>query len=233
VGRGRLIVAGAAAYLANADRRRDRSTMDIFASLAVVPLLVLSITGAAVGAIGGLLGIGGGVVVVPVLLELFSARHLPSELGTPLAIGTAHAAVLLASIPAAVTHANAGRVDRALVRTWMLPLLLGTVLGLGGASMVAPVFLMGLFAVVALLLGATLLAGDRVTLPGPGSPGLAVVPPILVGTLASALGIGGGTLSGPALALLSTPLHRAIGAGAHLQHRRSPYPRPSCSLVGA
>lgn len=188
--------------------------MEIVASLSVLPLLILSITGATVGAIGGLLGIGGGVVVVPVLLELFAAQHLPSAVSTPLSIGTAHAAVLLASISAAVAHANAGRIDRTLVRTWFLPLLLGTVIGLGGAFLVAPTFLMGLFAAVALFLGMTLLAGDRVTLPGPGASGIApALPPLLVGTLASALGIGGGTLSGPALALLSTPLHRAIGAG--------------------
>lgn len=178
-------------------------------------IAVLLATGVATGLLSGLLGIGGGVVAVPVLLEVFASAGLSPPLATPLAIGTAHAAVLLASIAAAVAHARAGRVDRALLRRWLPPMLVGAMLGLAMAWVAAPAMLVGLFALVTVSLGAVMLAGERAALTAqPPGPPLAAVPPALVGLLAAALGLGGGTLSGPALLLMSVPLRAAIGAGS-------------------
>jgi uncharacterized membrane protein YfcA len=86
------------------------------------------------------------------------------------------------------------------------------VAGRGGASQLAD---RALFAASALALALKLGAGDRLviahTLPqGP----LGQVPPAIVGALASAVGVGGGTLSTPVLSLFSFPIRRAISAGA-------------------
>ncbi|WP_372616836.1 TSUP family transporter [Falsiroseomonas sp.] len=178
-------------------------------------LSALLAAGLGAGILGGLLGIGGGVVIVPVLLEVFAAEGIAAEVRTPLAIGTAHAAVLLASVSAARAHARAGRVDGALLRGWLPPMLAGTAAGLLLVRIVAPALLVGVFALVALLLGLSLLAGERAALAErQPPPPLSALPPALVGTLAAALGVGGGTLSGPTLALFSVPLVRVIGAGA-------------------
>lgn len=191
------------------------AVIDLLSGYSPLAVLALGAAGTLVGMVGGLLGIGGGVIIVPVLIEILAAQGLPAEARTPLAIGTAHAAVLLASVSATLAHARSGRVDRALVGAWLPPMLAGMVAGIAVAQVVAPGVLLGIFAAVASVLGVTLLG------PGGGGTGrmrdlgrAAPVPPFLVGALAAALGIGGGTLSGPSLALLSVPLPRVIGAGA-------------------
>jgi uncharacterized membrane protein YfcA len=184
-----------------------------FPSLGVLSALLAA--GAGAGILGGLLGIGGGVVIVPVLLEVFAAEGLAAELRAPLAIGTAHAAVLLASISAARAHARAGRVDGTLLRNWLPPMLAGAAAGLALVHVVSPELLVAVFALVAMLLGVSLLAGERAALAERlPPPPLSAAPPALVGLLAAALGVGGGTLSGPTLSLFSMPLVRVIGAGA-------------------
>lgn len=186
------------------------------ALLDIGPVLlgVLLLAGVAVGMLSGLLGIGGGVVAVPVLLEVFAAAGLAPSLRAPLAIGTAHALVLVASVSAALAHARAGRVDMALVRVWLPGVVGGALAGLALAALARPGVLVAVFAVVALLLGLAMLGGEGVRLGRrlPAGPA-AHLPPGLVGMLAASLGIGGGTLSGPVLALFAVPLHGAIGAG--------------------
>jgi uncharacterized membrane protein YfcA len=102
------------------------------------------------------------------------------------------------------------------VRAWLPALLAGTGLGLWlGAVAPSQLADRALFAASALALALKLGAGDRLviahTLPqGP----LGQVPPAIVGALASAVGVGGGTLSTPVLSLFSFPIRRAISAGA-------------------
>ncbi len=177
---------------------------------------ILLAAGVATGLLSGLLGIGGGVVVVPVLLEVLPAAGVAPDAATRLAIGTAHAAVLLASLPAAAAHARAGRVDRGLLGAWLPGLAAGTVAGLVVAWAAPAGALVAGFAVVSTVLAVLLLLGERLrrgAAPAGARPG-GVAAPAGVGLLASALGIGGGTLGGPVLALLGVGLHRAIAAGA-------------------
>lgn len=79
-------------------------------------MAALLAAGAAIGLLGGLLGIGGGVIAVPVLLERLGQDRAAG------AIGTAHAAVLLAALPAIIAHARAGRIARLLRRVFALVL---------------------------------------------------------------------------------------------------------------
>lgn len=174
-------------------------------------ILLLLATGVAIGLLGGLLGIGGGVVAVPVLLEVMAGRAD----ATATAIGTAHAAVLLSALPAAAAHARAGTVNGKLLRAWLPALLAGAVLGLVLGRIVPPTLLVGGFALVAGALALRMLVGEGVVLASaPPAPPLGWLPPLLVGGSAAAFGVGAGTLSGPVLALLSVPLHAAIGAGS-------------------
>jgi uncharacterized membrane protein YfcA len=93
--------------------------------------------------------------------------------------------------------------------------LVGGAAGLALGFVVPPGVPVAAFAVVAVALGAVMLCGERVVLGTRLPRGAAAhLPPFLVGLLAAALGIGGGTLSGPVLALFAAPLRSAIGVGA-------------------
>jgi uncharacterized membrane protein YfcA len=172
-------------------------------------------TGVAIGLLGGLLGVGGGIIAVPVLLEVFRGMGLPTPVGVPLAIGTAQASVLIASLTAAYAHWRRGTIDTGLVKAWLPALIGGTALGLILGPFAPPKLATGIFAVVTAALGLKMILGDRLVVSRePLSGPLAHVPPVFVGGLAAALGIGGGTLSTPVLSLFSFPIQRAIGAGS-------------------
>lgn len=177
--------------------------------------LVLLATGVAIGLLSGLLGVGGGILSVPVLLEVFPAVAVPSANVTPLAIGTSQACILVASLAAIHAHWRGGTIDLPLVRSWLPALAIGTALGLAGGPFAPPKLLTGIFAVVAAALAVKMALGDRLVFGRREPQGPAAhVAPALVGALSAAVAVGGGTLSSPVLSLFSFPLRRAIGAGA-------------------
>ena len=177
--------------------------------------MVLLATGLLVGVLAGLLGVGGGVVSVPILLDVFAAIGIPQATLTPLAIGTSQACILIASLSATYAHWRGGTIDRSLVWAWLPALAVGTVIGLALAPFASPKVLTGLFAVAAAALALKMALGNRLVLSHRQPQGAARhLAPGLVGALSSAVAVGGGTLSTPVLSLFSFPLHRAIGAGA-------------------
>jgi uncharacterized membrane protein YfcA len=177
----------------------------------LIEAAALLAAGGLIGLLAGLLGIGGGVVAVPVLLEILAGRPDAAAV----AIGTAHAAVLIAALPAVAAHRRAGGIDGRLLRAWLPPMLVGAVAGLALARIAPQAWLVGSFAAIAATLALRMLLGEGLVLAAaPPAPPLGWLPPALVGGLAAALGIGAGTLSGPTLALLSVPLAGAVGAGS-------------------
>lgn len=172
-------------------------------------------TGVLIGLLAGLLGVGGGIVAVPILLEIFEFIGIGETLAVPLAVGTAQASILVASATAAAAHWRAGTIDRDLVRSWLPGLILGAAIGLALGPLAPSRLLTTLFAVVAAGLALKMAVGDRLILGHRQPPGLLIhLSPAVVGGLAAAVGVGGGTLSTPVLTLFSFPLKRAIGAGA-------------------
>jgi len=186
--------------------------------LSIYPLtawVALLTTGIVIGLLAGLLGVGGGIVAVPVLLEVFAATGVPDPVVVPLAVGTAQTSMLIASLTAASAHWRAGTIDRALVKEWLPALVVGTALGLGVGPFAPAKLLTVLFAAITAGLGIKMALGDRVVLSRhPPTGPAAQLPPALVGAFAAALGIGGGTLSTPVLSMFSFPIRRAVGAGA-------------------
>jgi len=177
--------------------------------------VALLATGVLIGLLAGLLGVGGGIVAVPVLLEVFEFTGMGGSLAVSMAVGTAQATILVASTTAATSHWRAGRIDHALVRSWLPALMLGAVIGLALGSMAPSGVLTTLFAVVAGGLALNMAAGDRLIIGHRQPQGLlSHLPPSIVVSLSAAVGVGGGTLSTPTLTLFSFPLKRAIGAGA-------------------
>jgi uncharacterized membrane protein YfcA len=178
-------------------------------------LAILLATGVLIGLLGGLLGIGGGVVAVPVLLEILPAVGVAPAMTFPLAVGTAQASILVASLSAANAHWRGGTIDFALLRNWLPALALGTVAGLAGSFFAPAKLLTAVFAIVAAGLALKMVLGPRFVLAAHPPGGTAAhVTPALIGALSSAVAVGAGTLSTPALSLFSFPIQRAIGAGS-------------------
>jgi len=188
---------------------------DLLSIYPVTVWIVLLTTGVVIGLLAGLLGVGGGIVAVPILLEVFAVTGVPADAVVPLAVGTAHTSILIASVTAASAHWRAGTIDRPLIKEWLPAILVGTALGLALGPFAPARLLVVVFAALAAGLGIKMALGDQVVLGRhPPKGAVAQLLPALVGAFASALGVGGGTLSTPVLSLFSFPIQRAIGAGA-------------------
>ena len=172
-------------------------------------------TGALVGFAAGLLGIGGGVVMVPLLVWTFTSHGLPAEHVVHLALGTGLAAMVFTSISSMRAHHARGAVDWPIARA-MAP---GMLTGAFVAALIA-----GFIPTRPLALGFTLLvfyAATQILLdlkpPGsrdlPGATGLFSAGAI-IGAVSSLLAAGGAFLTIPFLAWCKVPLRRAIGTAA-------------------
>lgn len=160
--------------------------------LAAYPPVVWAVllgTGVLIGMLAGLLGVGGGIVAVPILLEVFEFQGVAATQAVPLAVGTAQASILIASITAAAAHWRAGTIDRELVRAWLPALMAGTIVGLAASPFASTRVLTTLFAVVAAALALKMAVGDRLVI-GHSQPSglLSQISPAVVGGLAAAVG---------------------------------------------
>ena len=177
--------------------------------------LAYLLLGAFVGFFAGLLGIGGGLVLVPVLSFLFEAQHLGGAQNMHLALGTSMAAILYTAASSAYTHHAHGAVNMGIVRGMTPGLLLGTLLGALFASGVSQFYLAVFFALFVYFAAAQMLLGLRpkATRQLPGRAGLTLVGSG-IGAISSLVSIGGGTLSVPFMLWHNIPFKQAIGTSA-------------------
>lgn len=185
--------------------------------LELLPLIfAMLLTGVIGGILAGLLGVGGGIVIVPMLDIALSRAGVDPSLTLHIAVATSLATIVPTSLSSVRAHHSRGAVDFALARSWGVYILLGSVAGTLLASRVDSTVLSLLFAAVALLVALKMalpLTNLRLS-DGPPAGLLGKLPAVAIGALSSMIGIGGGTLSVPTLTMMSTPMHRAVGTSA-------------------
>jgi uncharacterized membrane protein YfcA len=173
-------------------------------------------TGIAGGILAGLLGVGGGIVIVPVLEFALSVIGVDPAVRMHVAVATSLATIIPTSISSARSHRKRGAVDSDLLRNWGAPIFLGSVGGVLLASQVGGWVLAAVFGFVAIGVAVKMLLpldGKHIAQTVPAGPtGKAI--PAGIGTISSMMGIGGGTLSVPTLTLFAVPIHRAVGTSA-------------------
>jgi uncharacterized membrane protein YfcA len=178
-------------------------------------LLTYSAVGAVAGVLAGLLGIGGGLVIVPMLVYCFTRQGLSYDLIMHMALGTSMASIIFTAFSSFYSHHKRGAVQWTIVRRIVLGILVGTFLGSWIASSLSTNFLKSLF-VLFLYYVAVQLLSDRQPKPSrqlPGRFGMFGVGNV-IGGISSLLGIGGGTLSVPFMMWCNISVHQAIGTSA-------------------
>ncbi|NRH28122.1 sulfite exporter TauE/SafE family protein [Pseudomonas sp. MS19] len=177
-------------------------------------LMYLSL-GAAAGVLAGLFGVGGGIIIVPVLVLSFKAQGLAPEILTHLAIGTSLATIIFTSINSVLEHHRKGAVLWPLFVWMLLGICLGGQLGSMTAALLNGEMLqkiIGVFAlVVAVQMSLQLRPNPSRVVPGKvGLTGAGVV----IGWASAIFGIGGGTLTVPFLTWRSVPMQKAVATSA-------------------
>lgn len=183
----------------------------------LLPLLgILAVSGLVAGFAAGLLGVGGGIVTVPVLEYSLRFADVPEEYRMHVAVATSLAAIIPTSISSARSHHARGAVDWELARRWAAPMFIASFVGSLLASRAPLTVLAGVFGSVALVIALKMLLPlDHLraseTVPrGAGGAALAS----LIGAVSAVMGIGGGTLTVPTLNLCGYPIHRAVGTAS-------------------
>jgi uncharacterized membrane protein YfcA len=171
--------------------------------------------GAVVGFFAGMLGIGGGAIMVPLLVWLFEAQGLPKSHILHLAVGTAMATILFTSVASVRAHATRGAIRWDIARNVTPGILAGGLVGSWIASFIPPVLFAALFAAV-IYIAATNLLLNRSPRPSRQPPGFAgmFVFGFLVSALSAFAAIGGAFMTVPFMLWCNVPMLQAIGTAA-------------------
>jgi uncharacterized membrane protein YfcA len=171
--------------------------------------------GAVAGIIAGLLGVGGGIVVVPALYWFFTAQGFPQELIMKMALGTSLAAICFTSVSSFRAHHRRGAVDWSIVRAITPGILVGTFAGSCLADRLSTAFLKGFFVCFLYYVSFQMLLGMKPK-PSRRIPGFWGVggTGFGIGAVSSLVGIGGGTMSVPFMVWCNVPMHAAVGTSA-------------------
>lgn len=183
----------------------------------LLPLLaILAASGLLAGFVAGLLGVGGGIVTVPVLEYSLRFAGVPEEFRMHMAVATSLAAIIPTAWSSSRSHHARGAVDWDLAKRWAVPMMLAAFAGSLLASHAPLAVLAGVFGTVALVIAAKMLLpldhvrfADQVPR-GIGGGTLAG----FIGGVSAVMGIGGGTLAVPTLNLCGYPIHRAVGTAS-------------------
>lgn len=179
---------------------------------------MLAATGVLVGVLAGLFGVGGGTISVPVLFYCFSALGVSEVAAMPAAVGTSLALIVPTSIKSARGHLAKGAVDVPLLKSWIVPVAIGVVMGAAIARFADPWVFQLVFVVVASANAIKLIfGGDRWTF-APAMPTgiMSTFYGWLVGIASALMGIGGGAIANLIFTLHGKPIHQAVGTSAAL-----------------
>lgn len=185
----------------------------------VIGLILLF--GAIAGFLAGLLGIGGGVVLVPLFLWLFPVAGFPSELVVHTAFGTSLAIILPTAVSSTLGHRKRGNVDWAMVLYLALGGIVGAFFGSTLAAVISGEFLKICFGLMLIVVSARLLFYQQPYLP-PECPDCArpwqlAVVGLVGGAFSAFFGIGGGIITVPLLLIfLHLPMRLAVGNSSAL-----------------
>ncbi len=175
------------------------------------------VLGAVVGLFAGMLGIGGGVIIIVGLLEIFKQLHFGQTHIMHMALGTSMACILFGSLSSLRAHQSLGSVDWLIVRRLTPGILVGGFLATFAAAQVSSPVLKIIFVAFMLYTATQMLINAR---PKPhrnlpGKLGMLVAGNV-IGAISSLVGIGGAAITIPFMTWCNVHMHRAIGTAAAL-----------------
>lgn len=174
-----------------------------------------ALTGILAGTLAGLFGVGGGVIVVPALVFIYSLAHFPAYIIMHMAIGTSLAAMVSTAVSSVISHHRREAVLWPLFWQLLPGLIIGTVMGAILASSLQTLILRNIFGIFLLVVALRMFlrSDDKSDRQLPGG----VINSFfgaLIGFLSGMLGIGGGAVTIPLLHHYGVPLPKASGTSA-------------------
>tara|TARA_B100000749_G_scaffold259830_1_gene230861 strand:+ start:967 stop:1605 length:639 start_codon:yes stop_codon:yes gene_type:complete len=181
----------------------------------VVIVLSCLILGSVVGVLAGMLGIGGGLIIVPVLSYLLiHFMGMTTETVMPVAIATSLSTIIFTGMSSAFAHYKLGNIQRHVVLYTGLGIAFGAFAGAQIASHISGELLKDVFAVLVILIAMQMIFGKQKASENDASKGTLATVGGGAGLLSALMGIGGGALLVPALVWFRVNVRAAIGCAA-------------------
>ena len=178
-------------------------------------VLLYLVAGSVAGFLAGLLGVGGGLVIVPILMFIFAAQHFPADHMIHIAIGTSLASIMFTSVSSLRAHHAHGAVNWTIVKQITPGILFGTLIGTFLVEKLPANLLKGFFIFFVFAVATQMLINvkPKPARQLPGSMGMLSAGGF-IGMISSFVGIGGGSLSVPFMTWCNVKMHDAIGTSA-------------------
>ena len=189
--------------------------MDDMMLLAMMAALLLAL-GAFAGVLAGLLGVGGGIILVPAFFYVFSALGFDSPELMQVCLGTSLATIIVTSLRSVAAHSKKNAVAWPILRGWGIGIAIGATVGVLVATSLRSEVLQAIFGVLVIVVGGYMTLARESWRLGPEMPrGVlrAVLSP-MIGFLSVLMGIGGGSFGVPTMTLFGVPIHRAVATAA-------------------
>lgn len=177
--------------------------------------LMLAI-GAFAGVVAGLLGVGGGIILVPAFYYTFTSLGFESDALMQVCVATSLSTIIVTSVRSVLSHHKKGAVEWDVLRGWAPGIAIGALLGVLLASGLKSQSMMLIFGVLGVVVGLYMAFGRaewRLGATMPTGLARAIVSPI-IGFLSVLMGIGGGSFGVPLLSLYGRPIHNAVATAA-------------------
>lgn len=182
----------------------------------ILPALTLMATGAFAGVLAGLLGVGGGVVLVPAYLYVFTQAGFGGPDVMQICLATSLATIIVTSIRSVMAHNKRGAVDWEILRGWAPGIAVGALIGVLTVSALRSQVLQIIFGVLVIIIASYMAfsrANWRLDDEMPTGIRRAVISPF-VGFFSVLLGIGGGSIGVPLMTLHGRPIYQAVATAA-------------------
>ena len=179
-------------------------------------LFVLSIAASVAGFMAGLLGVGGGIIIVPALYYAFTVLDFDIATRMHLSVGTSLAIIIPTSIISTKTHMEYDAVDFKLIKSFGIFILLGVIAGTFLAvNLKTPAFIL-FFSIMAFIVGLFFIFFREQLLKNPKmiSDSAKNISGVIIGFISVLLGIGGGSLMVPFMRTFGYDIRRSIGTAA-------------------
>ena len=177
---------------------------------------MIAAIGAFAGVLAGLLGVGGGIVLVPAFYYAFSRLGYDSPQLMQICLATSLATIIVTSIRSVSSHHKKGAVEWPILKSFAPGIVLGAIVGVLVASSLRSDTLIIIFGSVGIFIGLYMAFGNAAWRLGTEMPtGVmrALVAPF-IGFMSVLMGIGGGSFGVPTMTLYGVPIHRAVATAA-------------------
>ena len=182
-------------------------------------ILIFLFTGLLSGFLAGLLGVGGGIIIVPVSYFVLINLGYSIEIVMHVAVASSLAVIVFTSISSIISHFKLGNIEFYIIKKWFLGVMFGSLIGSLLANEIKGEILVLIFVSLALLISINMLFQKKIKIIKKNIPNSFFLNFLIsgnIGLLSALIGIGGGSFSVPTLSMFSKKIHKAVGTSSAL-----------------